>query len=91
VLKAEDEAHALELANASDFGLAASLFTQDLDRGVQFSLGIKSGMTHINEMPVQDEAHVAFGGERNSGLGRFNGDWAINEFTTDYTIGIVRL
>ncbi|MDQ0618426.1 aldehyde dehydrogenase family protein [Arthrobacter globiformis] len=91
VLKADDEAHALELANASDFGLAAALFTQDVDKGVRFSLGIKSGMTHINEMPIQDEAHVAFGGERNSGLGRFNGDWAIAEFTTDYTLGIKRL
>ena len=40
-------------------------------------------MTFINEMTVQDEAHVAFGGERNSGLGRFNGEWAIEEFTTD--------
>lgn len=91
VLKADDEAHALELANHGDFGLASSVFTQNLDRGVRFSLGIKAGMTHINEMPVQDEAHVAFGGERNSGLGRFNGDWAIDEFTTDHTIGILRL
>lgn len=91
VLKADDESHALELANHGDFGLASSVFTQNLDRGVRFSLGIKAGMTHINEMPIQDEAHVAFGGERNSGLGRFNGDWAIDEFTTDHTIGIVRL
>ncbi|WP_411731764.1 aldehyde dehydrogenase family protein [Paeniglutamicibacter sp.] len=91
VLKATDEAHALELANAGSFGLASSVFTQDLDRGVRFGLGIKAGMTHINEMPVQDEAHVAFGGERNSGLGRFNGEWAIDEFTTDHTIGILRL
>ena len=33
-------------------------------------------------------AHIPFGGERNSGLGRFNGDWAISEFTTDHWIGI---
>jgi acyl-CoA reductase-like NAD-dependent aldehyde dehydrogenase len=91
VLKADDEAHALELANASEFGLSSSVFTQNLDRGVQFSLGIKAGMTHINEMPVHDESHVPFGGEGNSGLGRFNGDWAIAEFTTDHTIGVKRL
>lgn len=42
-------------------------------------------------VPSQDEAHVAFGGERNSGLGRFNGEWAIEEFTTDHTIGVKRL
>jgi acyl-CoA reductase-like NAD-dependent aldehyde dehydrogenase len=91
VIKADDEAHALKLANASEFGLSSSVFTQDLDRGVQFSLGIKAGMTHINEMPVHDESHVPFGGEGNSGLGRFNGDWAIAEFTTDHTIGVKRL
>lgn len=42
-------------------------------------------------MTVQDETHVAFGGERNSGLGRFNGKWAIEEFITDHTIGVTRL
>ncbi|MFD1213564.1 aldehyde dehydrogenase family protein [Arthrobacter sp. GCM10027362] len=91
ILKADDEAHALQLANAHVFGLASSVFTQDLDRGVRFAQQVKAGMTHVNEMPVQDEAHVAFGGERNSGLGRFNGDWAIGEFTTDHWIGIKRL
>ncbi|MBO1267780.1 aldehyde dehydrogenase family protein [Arthrobacter cavernae] len=91
ILKADDEAHALELANDGVFGLSSSVFTQDLDRGARFALGIKAGMTHVNEMPVHDEPHVPFGGERNSGLGRFNGDWAIAEFTTDHSIGIKRL
>ena len=71
-------------------GFSSSVFTQDTERGVRFGLGIRAGMTHINDMPVNDEAHVPFGGERNSGLGRFNGDWAINEFTTDHWIGIQR-
>lgn len=91
IIKANNEAHALELANATEFGLSSSVFSQDLDRGVQFGLGIKAGMTHINEMPVHDESHVPFGGEGNSGLGRFNGDWAIAEFTTDHTVGVRRL
>jgi acyl-CoA reductase-like NAD-dependent aldehyde dehydrogenase len=34
-------------------------------------------MTHVNDIPVNDEAHAPFGGEKNSGLGRFNGEWAI--------------
>lgn len=45
-------------------------------------------MTHINDITVNDEPHVMFGGEKNSGLGRFNGDWAIEEFTTDHWIGV---
>lgn len=39
-------------------------------------------------MPVNDEAHVPFGRERNAGLSRFNGDRAIDEFNTDSWIGI---
>ncbi|TLP75743.1 aldehyde dehydrogenase family protein [Nesterenkonia sphaerica] len=91
ILKADDEAHALRLANDHAYGLSSAVFTQNLDRGVQFAHQVKSGMTFINEMTVQDEAHVAFGGERNSGLGRFNGEWAIEEFTTAHTIGVKRL
>lgn len=88
ILRAEDQDHALELANDTNFGLSSSVFTTDIERGVRFSLEIKAGMTHINDMPINDEAHMPFGGERNSGLGRFNGDWAISEFTTDHWIGI---
>ncbi|GAA3325831.1 aldehyde dehydrogenase family protein [Paeniglutamicibacter sulfureus] len=90
ILRAQDEAHALELANDTRFGLSSSVFTTDVDRGVRFGLEIRAGMTHINDMPINDEAHIPFGGERNSGLGRFNGDWAISEFTTDHWIGIQR-
>lgn len=91
ILKAEDEAHALQLTNDHAYGLSSAVFTQNIDRGVQFAQQVQAGMTYINEMTVQDEAHVAFGGERNSGLGRFNGEWAIDEFTTDHTIGVKRL
>lgn len=42
-------------------------------------------------MAVHDESLVPFGGEGNSGLGRFNGDRAVAEFTTDHTIGVKRL
>ena len=55
---------------------------------LRFARGIKAGMTHINDIPVNDEPHVMFGGEKNSGLGRFNGEWAIEEFTTDHWVGV---
>ena len=91
VIKAADEADAIRIANHHEFGLSSSIFTQDLDRGARVARAFAAGMTYVNEMPVQDEAHIAFGGERNSGIGRFNGEWAIQEFTTDHTIGITRL
>lgn len=91
VIKAADEADAIRIANHHEFGLSSSVFTQDLDRGARVAQAFAAGMTYVNEMPVQDEAHIAFGGERNSGIGRFNGEWAIQEFTTDHTIGLTRL
>ena len=39
-------------------------------------------MIHVNDQPVNDEAHMPFGGEKDSGLGRFNGEWVLEEFTT---------
>ncbi len=88
LLRARDEAHALELANASEFGLSSAVFTRNLERGVHFARQIRAGMTHINDIPVNDEANAPFGGEKNSGLGRFNGDWAIDEFTRDHWISV---
>jgi aldehyde dehydrogenase (NAD+) len=61
-----------------------------LYRGQQFARKVRAGMTHVNDMPVNDEAHTPFGGEKNSGLGRFNGDWAIDEFTSVQWVSVQR-
>ena len=86
IQSARDAEHALELANRSEYGLSSAVFTSSLERGVQFAQRIHAGMTHVNDIPVNDEPNAPFGGEKNSGLGRFNGDWAIEEFTTDHWI-----
>ncbi|MEE1869106.1 MULTISPECIES: aldehyde dehydrogenase family protein [Pseudomonas] len=85
---ARDAEHALELANRSEYGLSSAVFSASLERGVQFAQRLQVGMTHINDIPVNDEPNAPFGGEKNSGLGRFNGDWAIEEFTTDHWITV---
>lgn len=90
VLKADDETHAIELANDPEFGLSAAIYSTDIDHASQVALQIESGMVHINDLTVNDEPHVMFGGMKNSGLGRFNGDWAIEEFTDDRWIGVKR-
>lgn len=88
IQSARDELHALELANQSDYGLSSAIFTASLERGVRFAQGVQAGMTHINDMPVNDAPNAAFGGEKGSGLGRFNGEWAIQEFTRDHWITV---
>ena len=88
IQSARDAEHALELANDSEYGLSSAVFAGDVARGMEFARRIRTGMAHVNDMPVNDESNAPFGGEKNSGLGRFNGDWAIAEFTTDQWVTI---
>ncbi|MDQ0217745.1 aldehyde dehydrogenase family protein [Peribacillus cavernae] len=88
IIKAENEEDALQIANDSPYGLSGSIFTEDRHHGVELALKIETGMIHINDQSVNDEPHVPFGGEKESGIGRFNGEWAIEKFTTVKWIGI---
>lgn len=90
IQKARDEQHALELANGTEFGLSSAVYCGDLNRGLTFARKVKAGMTHVNDMPINDEAHAPFGGEKNSGLGRFSGEWAIEEFSTVQWVSVQR-
>jgi aldehyde dehydrogenase (NAD+) len=90
VLRARDEEDALALANDTDYGLSSAVFTGDPERGARFALRVQAGMTHVNDAPVNDDANTAFGGEKASGIGRFGGDWALEEFTSDHWISIQR-
>ncbi len=88
IIKVNDEAEALRVANDTDAGLTGSVITRDETRGLAFALQMEAGMTHVNDQPVNDLANNPFGGEKNSGLGRFGGDWIIDEFTTDQWVTV---
>lgn len=88
VLKARDEAHALALANHTDFGLSSAICTSDIQRGTAFAAQLDIGMTHINGISVADQSNAPFGGEKNSGLGRFNGRWIFEEFTRTHWLTV---
>jgi aldehyde dehydrogenase (NAD+) len=45
-------------------------------------------MTHVNDYPINDSPFTPFGGEKNSGIGRFNGQWAIAPFTTEQWLSV---
>lgn len=81
VIRAKDEAEAIRLANDTEYGLAASIFTADIARGLQVAKQIKSGICHINGPTVHDEAQMPFGGVKASGYGRFGGKAGIDAFT----------
>jgi len=81
VIRARDEAHAVELANDTEYGLSAAVFTRDTARGLRVAKLIKSGICHINGPTVHDEAQMPFGGVKASGYGRFGGRAGIDAFT----------
>lgn len=72
---------AIALANDTEYGLSAAVFTRDLAKGLEVAQRIESGICHINSPTVQDEAQMPFGGVKHSGYGRFGGRAGINEFT----------
>ncbi len=77
--RVRDEAEAIALANNSDFGLGASVFTQDVARGKRMASQIDTGMVFINNIDWAD-AELPFGGIKNSGYGRELGPMGIQEF-----------
>lgn len=81
VIRARDAAHAIELANDSEYGLSAAIFTRDIARGLTLARQIRSGICHINGPTVHDEAQMPFGGVGASGYGRFGGKAGIDSFT----------
>lgn len=81
VIRARDETHAIELANDTEYGLSASVFTKDTARGLKVAKLIKSGICHVNGPTVHDEAQMPFGGVKASGYGRFGGRAGIDSFT----------
>ncbi|MCG3873112.1 aldehyde dehydrogenase family protein [Psychrobacter sp. Ps7] len=88
IIRAKDEEDALSIANDSMFGLSSAVFTKDMAKGMRFARGIRAGMTHINDISVNDESNLPFGGEKNSGIGRFNGEWVLEEFTRTHWISM---
>ncbi|KAJ5555705.1 hypothetical protein N7535_008139 [Penicillium sp. DV-2018c] len=76
----DSEDEAIRLANGSGYGLSASVFTEDLRKGLAMARRIKSGAVHINSMTIHDEPALPHGGVKNSGWGRFNTEEGLNEF-----------
>jgi aldehyde dehydrogenase (NAD+) len=88
VVRARDEEDALRLANGTEYGLSSAVFTRDEERGVRFARRIEAGMTHVNDQTVNDLPNNPFGGEKNSGFGRFGGECATMAFTTDHWVTV---
>ncbi|MEW4219897.1 aldehyde dehydrogenase family protein [Rossellomorea marisflavi] len=82
IIPFDTEEEAIAIANETRFGLSGAVHTSNLERGVEFAKKVHTGMIHVNDITINDEPIVAFGGEKQSGIGRMNGEWSLDEFTT---------
>ncbi|WP_375454170.1 aldehyde dehydrogenase family protein [uncultured Methylobacterium sp.] len=81
LIRAEDSEDALRIANDTEYGLSAALITNDMQKALDLSLRLESGMVHVNDTTISDEPHVPFGGVKNSGFGREGGRYSLEELT----------
>lgn len=81
LIKATSDEEAIQIANDTEYGLTSSVFTSDLTRGEETAVQIESGMTHVNDQPVNTFPNIPFGGMKGSGIGRFGNPWVVDEFT----------
>jgi len=87
VIRARDERESIRLANASTFGLAASLWTQDRGRAERLVGEIEAGSVFVNGL-VKSDPRLPFGGVKRSGYGRELSEYGIREFVNVKTVWI---
>nr|WP_323174169.1 aldehyde dehydrogenase family protein [Natrialba sp. PRR66] len=79
---------AVELANATAYGLSGSVHAGDVGAGKRIAERLETGMVHVNDQPINDEAHVPFGGTGASGVGGYNSEAFLDEITEQKWISL---
>ncbi|WP_053947766.1 aldehyde dehydrogenase family protein [Halolamina sediminis] len=79
---------AIDLANDTEYGLSGSVHAGDLGVAEEIAHGMETGNVHINDQPINDEAHVPFSGIGASGVGGYNSDAFLDEVTETKWISV---
>lgn len=88
VLRANDIDEAIHLANDTNYGLSAGVFTNDIDAAIRFAREVHSGNVHINWGPLWRNDGMPYGGLKDSGFGKEGPKYAIEEMTETKTVVI---
>jgi acyl-CoA reductase-like NAD-dependent aldehyde dehydrogenase len=90
IVTVADDAEALEISNASEYGLDGCVFTSHLDRAMDIAANMQDGTVTINGAPSHGVGHFPFGGNNRSGIGREGLKYSIDELTRIHTIVVSR-
>ena len=82
IVRVKGDEEALRIANDTEYGLSAAVFSRDFARAWNLARRVESGICHINGPTVHDEPQMPFGGVKASGYGRFGGKAGVDQFTT---------
>ena len=86
VARSSDLEGALRIVNGGDYGLAASIFTRDIDAGMHFAREARTGNVHINWTPLWRADFMPYGGVKGSGIGKEGPRYAVAEMTELKTV-----
>ena len=81
IIRVNGDDEAVSIANDTEYGLAAAVFSRDVGRALAIAQRLETGICHINSATIHDEPQMPFGGVKASGYGRFGGKAGIDEFT----------
>jgi alpha-ketoglutaric semialdehyde dehydrogenase len=84
VLRTTSLEDAIEILNGTIYGLSSSIYTRDVNKAFVAIRDIKAGITYINIPTIGAEAHLPFGGVKQTGNGHREGGWAVYDFFTDW-------
>ena len=90
ILVFDHDHEAVARANASEFGLGASVWSADIERATALALGLEAGNLYVNQHAVPPDPEVPFGGMKSSGFGHELGQWGVDDFSVRRILSVSR-
>ena len=88
IIRVSSVDEAIKVANSTDYGLQAGVYTENLKNGLRCAEEIEAGTVFVNKQPTFRTDNMPFGGFKNSGTGKEGVRYAVSEMTKDKLIGL---